>query len=75
MTQEQEDHMERIGEKFVELMYDKYEKGAEEHKGLLWKKKRILDMAIEESLDMVVYLFTLKEQLDKMGIEPGELDE
>jgi hypothetical protein len=32
-------------------------------------------MAIEEAIDQVVYLLTLKQQLNEAGMEPGKIDE
>lgn len=63
MNKEQIKHMERIENLFSEQMKKKYEIGAIQHGGMLWNKAGIIDMAIEESIDMVVYLLTLKDQL------------
>lgn len=62
LTEDHIEHMTRISERFSELMGEKYMKGVEEHGGNLWNKDGLLDMAIEEAIDMVVYLLTLKEQ-------------
>lgn len=64
MTPEQQKHIEEIASTFSRKMSEKYRLGAEEHGGDLWKKKGIIDFAIEEATDLVVYLYTLKSQLD-----------
>lgn len=70
MTNEQEDHLFKIQRKFYELVSLKYRKGQEEHQGNLWDMgyAEILDNAIDEAIDQVVYLLTLKESLDKCRI-------
>ena len=40
----------------------KYRKGQAEHGGQLWLNPSLLDNAIDEAIDQVVYLLTLKEQ-------------
>lgn len=64
MTPEQNEHVKAIADEFSQLMADKYAKGAIEHKGNLWEvaSDKILDYAIEEAIDQVVYLLTLKQQ-------------
>ena len=64
-TVEQEEHIQRILNKFKNDMPIKYRKGQAEHGGNLWDMK-IIDAAIEEALDMYVYLVTLKEQIANM---------
>lgn len=63
----QEDHMNSIVDDFIELMEPKYIKGALEHGGNLWEvpTEQLLDFAIEEAIDQVVYLLTLKQQINK----------
>lgn len=58
------EHMNRIVELFTEQMTVKYKKGVKEHGGNLWEKGDIIDFAIDEAIDQVVYLLTLKDQLD-----------
>lgn len=58
-------HVDRILSKFNADLLAKYEAGQVEHGGNLWEKPGILDHAIEEAIDLVVYLYTLKEQLEK----------
>jgi hypothetical protein len=66
MTSEQIGHMWGIIDETQNLIIKKYSKGVEEHGGNLWElsSSKILDEAINEAIDQVVYLITLK---DKMG--------
>lgn len=45
------------------LIDKKFSAGVSEHGGNLWDKKDLIDMAIAEAIDQVVYLLTLKEQI------------
>ena len=65
MNQAQESHLARVKEEFVALVDAKYRAGAAEHGGELLALPRmtILDLAIEEAVDQVVYLLSLKEKL------------
>lgn len=56
--------MESIIGKFSEQFRAKYRKGQAEHGGNLWEKPGLIDFAIEEAIDNVAYLFSLKQQLD-----------
>lgn len=61
MTPKQETHLEFIKTQFTSDVDKKYRKGQAEHGGNLWDKNtHLLDMAIEEALDLYVYLITLK---------------
>lgn len=71
MTDEQNNHLNGILNDVDDLIAKKYEKGAKEHGGNLWEKKGLIDMAIDEAIDQVVYLLTLREQLELAGIELG----
>ncbi len=71
MTDEQEAHLGRISQATQEKLRAKYEKGVKEHGGNLWQKPGIIDMAIDEALDQIVYLETLKEQIEAYDIELG----
>jgi len=73
MTPEQ--HAEILGNEAKRAIIVKYLAGQKEHGGQLWRKKGLIDMAIEEAIDQVVYLLTLKQQLEERGIELGEIDE
>ncbi|HUR19845.1 MAG TPA: hypothetical protein VMZ90_03500 [Vicinamibacterales bacterium] len=65
MDAEHQAHATRILSKFNADLLAKYEAGQAEHGGNLWEKRGMLEHAIEEAIDMVVYLYTLKEQQDK----------
>ena len=64
MTQEQQQHLDNILEDFSRLASDKYRKGQEQHGGDLFLKKNLIDKAIEEAIDQVIYLLTLKRQIE-----------
>lgn len=66
--------MASIAFEFSKLMADKYTRGVEEHGGNLWDMpfNQLLDNAIEEAIDQVVYLLTMKQQYDE---EYGKSDE
>ena len=61
----QEAHLGRVKSEFVALVDSKYRAGAMEHGGelLALPDLEILDLAIEEAIDQVVYLLSLKEKL------------
>jgi len=66
MTDEQNSHLAEIQMSFIKEHRAKFTKGAEEHKTLLHKDftaKELLDMAIDEALDQVSYLYTLRDKL------------
>lgn len=69
MTAEHEAHLQRLKEQFTKDLDAKYRAGQEEHGGELWEKRGMLAHAIEEAIDQVVYLYTLREQLEKRGID------
>jgi len=56
------DHLDDIISEFEELATEKYEKGQLEHGGQLWQKEGLIDMAIDEAIDQVIYLLTIKHQ-------------
>lgn len=66
MTPEQENHLLSIKNTFKQLVDTKYRKGQAEHGGDLWflSPNQLLDMAIDEAIDQIVYLLTLKEKLN-----------
>jgi hypothetical protein len=64
MNQEHEAHLQRILAAVTHDIDRKYRAGQLEHGGELWKKPRMLENAIDEVLDLAVYLYTLKEQRD-----------
>ncbi len=65
MNDSQEAHLARVKARFCELVDEKYRAGAAEHGGELLDVAAlaILDYAIEEAVDQVVYLLSLKEKL------------
>lgn len=67
MNSEQYDHLDRIQNDFITAHTEKFTKGVKEHKSQLHKdytKEQLLDFALEEVLDLVSYLYTLKEHLN-----------
>lgn len=65
MSPEQEQHLKRIKTNFSNKLEVKYRAGQKEHGGDLMHNNAlaILDMAISEAIDQVVYLETLREIL------------
>ena len=65
MTPEQEAHLKRIKANFATKVDKKYRDGQKEHGGDLMHNNalNILDQALAESVDLVVYLETLREVL------------
>lgn len=68
MDQAHEAHLRRILDAFGADARAKYAAGQREHGGNLWEKPGMLEHAIEEAIDLVVYLFTLREQIER-GVE------
>lgn len=75
MNEQQEEHLEDIKYEFTRLVDAKYRAGQKEHGGELWRKRGLINMAIEEAIDQVVYLITLRDQLNGWGIDVGDKDE
>jgi type III secretion system FlhB-like substrate exporter len=68
MNQEQRAHLQRILDQSHTLIANKYIKGAEEHKTTLstdHSLQELVDFAIEEAIDQVTFLLTIKEVLEK----------
>lgn len=65
LTPDQLNHINSIGKEFCFEMMSKYVKGQKEHGGNLWDLPidSLLNAAIEEAIDQVVYLLTLKRKL------------
>jgi len=70
-----QEHIRQILGEFSQIASQKYMTGVREHGGHLWEKKGLIDMAIEEAVDQVIYLLTLKKQIEDSGIQLGEKDE
>lgn len=66
-----EAHLGRILDRFNADTRAKYEAGQAEHGGNLWEKPGMLEQAIAEAIDMVVYLYTLQEQRDSRRMPNG----
>lgn len=62
---EHQAHLARILDAFQRDVTEKYAAGQREHGGNLWEKPGMLEHAIEEAIDLVVYLYTAKERRDK----------
>lgn len=62
MTKDQESHLHTIKQETLERIDKKYRAGQKGHGGNLWQKNNVLEMAIDEAIDQVVYLLTLKKQ-------------
>jgi hypothetical protein len=65
MTPEQHRHVHKLMAKTSLLMEKKYTAGALEHGGNIWNlsPETLLDNAIDEAVDQVVYLLTQKQVL------------
>ncbi len=67
-----EAHLQRILTSFQREATDKYRAGQAAHGGELWRKPHLLDEAIAEAIDQVIYLFTLREQIQGRDRTIGE---
>ncbi len=67
-----EAHLQRILTAFQREATDKYRKGQAEHGGDLWRHHDLLDRAIEEAIDQVIYLFTERERRRGLDRTIGE---
>lgn len=65
MTPQQELHLKQIKDQFISLADKKYRKGQAEHGGNLMDASdmQLIEWAIDEAIDQIVYLVTLKEKL------------
>ena len=59
------EHISHIQTEFDALMPPKYEVGIKEHGGHLWEKPLERE-ALSEAIDQVVYLITLRDQIDEV---------
>lgn len=71
MTEVHEQHLARLKATIAAELDAKYRKGQAEHGGFLWRKPGMLDQAIDEVLDLAVYLYTLRDQLNASGYRPS----
>ena len=60
-----EQHLNDIQNEALQRINEKYMKGQKEHGGNLWEvpPQEILEEAINEAIDQIVYLLTLKQCL------------
>jgi len=67
LSNKQKAHVEEIARTFCTMMAAKYAQGQLEHGGDLWDmpSDRLLDNAIYEAIDQVVYLLTLRQKLGR----------
>lgn len=68
MKQLQEQHLANIKEDFAREVDKKYRAGQEQHGGDLWAKKDLINKALEEIIDLYVYMSTLKTQIENKTI-------
>lgn len=67
MNPKQAAHLNRITDEAHARLIDKYYKGTKEHQSVLsedYTPLQVLDMAIDEAIDQVTYLLTLKEMMN-----------
>ena len=57
-----QEHLEEIKKELNELVTAKYQRGVKEHGEGLWLKEGLLEEAIDEAIDLIVYLLTIKKQ-------------
>ena len=68
MTPKHSEHLAYILDRTQALLSAKYEKGAKEYGNHLrddYTTSQLLDNAIEEAIDMVVYLLTMKQKIEE----------
>jgi hypothetical protein len=58
MTPEREKHLHELKHLFIEKADSKYRRGAEEHQETLLKKDDLLEEALDEAIDLFIYLAT-----------------
>lgn len=66
MNNNQHEHLDEILDWLVPALSNKYVKGAKEHKSQLnkdYSASQLIDMALEEAIDQVVYLYTLRRKI------------
>lgn len=70
MNVKAEAHLAQVKEQFLHFVDDKYRKGQLEHGGYLTDKtiEQLTDLALDEAIDQVVYLLTLRNKLNEHSI-------
>lgn len=65
MTPQQKAHVTKLQSEATDRIGTKYTKGAQEHGGNIWDltPSRLINEAIDEAIDQVVYLLTLRDQI------------
>lgn len=65
MTPQQEAHLASITKRVAELLDKKYRAGQAEHGGNLWEVPigSLVDNAIDEAIDQLAYLLSIKDHL------------
>ena len=53
----------KILKEFSVLATQKYKRGIKQHGGKLWLKQGLVDEAMNETIDLWAYLYTLKQQI------------
>lgn len=72
MTETQTTHLNKILENTHSLLVNKYVKGAKEHKSELnrdYTASQLVEMAIEEAIDQITYLLTLRDSITALEAE------
>jgi hypothetical protein len=62
MTKDREIHLERVQAIFKNRLDKKYRAGSKQHKEKLWEKADLLDEAIDEVIDLAVYLISEQDR-------------
>ena len=70
MTKKQEKHLADIKYNFAKLVDAKYRKGQKEHGGTMTELsiEYLIDCAVDEAIDQVVYLLTLRDKLTSVSL-------
>jgi hypothetical protein len=68
MTTQQEEHLKKVKDSFSNEVDRKYRAGQAQHGGNLWLKKDLIGKALEEIIDLYVYMATLKEQIEQQTV-------
>ena len=77
MTPQQEKHLREIKQEFDIMVDRKYRKGQEEHGGDLFNMHilQLVDNSIDEAIDQVVYLLTIRNKILSLRIKEKNLEE
>ena len=62
MNPDHEQHLTMLLETITDKIDTKYRAGQKEHGGKLWQKPHLLDEAINEAADQLIYLLTIEQQ-------------